>query len=247
MGPRTPCPDQMHLRMYFHEPAYTVDAATVRAHLEECEVCRAIVAGIAAGDTTPDTLADEAGSSPWQAMPPAEGTVVFRMSETGSGLEDANEHPNTLADPAVGRGGRPRPPADDPRSQIRARRGAGNESQNTLSDQAVDLARGAGLFSDTVEFIRAGGGAEPQSAADTTVLLPAGGAASGDSLGFSDSSQDKSPNGNNDSTGTCFIPPAHDSRRLAASRLGRFVALARRRGRIDRQPGHAGGCDCAGL
>ena len=56
MGPRTPCPDQMHLRLFFHEPPGTLEAESVRAHLEQCEVCRAIVAGLEAGDKNQNTL-----------------------------------------------------------------------------------------------------------------------------------------------------------------------------------------------
>ncbi len=223
MGPRTPCPDQMHLRMYFHEPAYTLDAASVRAHLAECEVCRAIVAGIAGADKTPDTLADVAADSAQQATPPEDGTIVFRMSETGAGLEDADEHQNTLADQYVDSRRRLRPAADTStiivrKSEIEARREAGDDCQNTLRDQAADLAEGTAPSSDTAEFVRARDGTEPQPAANTTVLWPAEAGGNGESLGFSQSPQDDRGEGKNDSTATCFIAPADESRSIASSR-----------------------------
>ncbi len=59
MGPSTPCPDQVHLQRFFHERANTPDTDSVRAHLEQCEVCRAIVAELEPGDTDLQTLAFE--------------------------------------------------------------------------------------------------------------------------------------------------------------------------------------------
>ena len=80
MGPRTPCPDQMHLRTFFHEPACTLEADSLRAHLEQCEVCRAIVAGLEGGEENHDTPAYEA-VVPAQPVPPSADTIeVFRVS-----------------------------------------------------------------------------------------------------------------------------------------------------------------------
>ena len=82
MDPRTPCPDQMHLWRFFHEPAGTPDADSVRAHLEECEVCRAIVAGLGAGDKNQDTVAYEAADPARPMLPSPDATEVFRVSSS---------------------------------------------------------------------------------------------------------------------------------------------------------------------
>jgi eukaryotic-like serine/threonine-protein kinase len=49
----------MHLRLFHREPACTLGADSVRAHLEHCDTCRAIVAGLENGDTSQNTLAYE--------------------------------------------------------------------------------------------------------------------------------------------------------------------------------------------
>jgi hypothetical protein len=94
----------MHLRLLFHEPACTLEADSVRAHLEQCEVCRAIVAGLEAGDKIQTTLADEgvglarrvleagdkyqttladAAADPApQVLPSADALEVFRVSSS---------------------------------------------------------------------------------------------------------------------------------------------------------------------
>ena len=87
MGLRTPCPDQMHLRLFFHEPGCTPEADSVRAHLEQCEVCRAIVAGLEAGDKNQNTLVDE-------GVVPAR-----RVVEAGNKIENTVAY--EAADPAL--------------------------------------------------------------------------------------------------------------------------------------------------
>ena len=38
MSRTTPCPDLMHLRLFFHKPASAPDAESVRAHVEQCKI-----------------------------------------------------------------------------------------------------------------------------------------------------------------------------------------------------------------
>jgi serine/threonine protein kinase/Tfp pilus assembly protein PilF len=132
----------MHLRMYFHEPAYTLDAASLRAHLAECEVCRAILAGIAAGDKTPDTLADDAMDSPQHMMPPADAgegsdlrTIVARVDVEGGQW-------NTLAEDAMDPERRVMPTGGGTTVFRMSRTGSGLEDafeyRNTLADEAAD-------------------------------------------------------------------------------------------------------------
>ena len=59
MGSSTECPDRMHLRKSLHEPNCTLEGDAVRMHIAQCEACRAIVAGLEAGDGTENTLVDE--------------------------------------------------------------------------------------------------------------------------------------------------------------------------------------------
>ena len=59
MGPATPCPQTKHLRMLLHGKVRVHEAGSVREHLEQCEVCRAIAERIEADDQVQNTLADE--------------------------------------------------------------------------------------------------------------------------------------------------------------------------------------------
>src|SRR5271166_3785018 len=112
MGPRTTCPDQMHLRLFFREPGCTPEADSVRAHLEQCEVCRAIVAGLEAGEKNQNTLADagvvparqvveagdknqntlayEAADPARLVMPSADTPEAFRMSTGDTAKSDSD-------------------------------------------------------------------------------------------------------------------------------------------------------------
>jgi eukaryotic-like serine/threonine-protein kinase len=112
MGPRTRCPDQMHLRLFFQKPARTLEADSVRTHLEQCEACRAIVAELEAGvknqttlayeavvparrvleaeDKNQTTLAYEAVVPARRVMPSADTMEVFRVS-TGDTAKSARD------------------------------------------------------------------------------------------------------------------------------------------------------------
>ena len=90
MGPRTPCPDQLHLRLFLHEPASALEADSVRAHLDECEVCRAIVAGLEGGDKNQNTLIGEAVVPARREILSADTMEVFRVS-TGDTAKSASD------------------------------------------------------------------------------------------------------------------------------------------------------------
>ena len=83
MSRSTPCPDLVHLRLFFHKPTFAPATDSVRAHLAQCEVCRAILAGFEVGDKAQNTLAFE-GVVPAKGLP-----------------EAADKHQNTLVDEAV--------------------------------------------------------------------------------------------------------------------------------------------------
>ncbi|MFI5455665.1 MAG: serine/threonine-protein kinase [Isosphaerales bacterium] len=112
MGPRSPCPDQLHLRLFFRAPVSTLEAESVRAHVEECEACRAIVAGLEAGDRIQNTLADQAVDPARRVIPSGDTMEVGRMSNNVAGPEAGDENRNTLADQAVNPALRVIPSAD---------------------------------------------------------------------------------------------------------------------------------------
>ena len=101
MSRRTPCPDLVHLRLFFHKPASAPEADSVRAHLAQCEVCRAILAGFEAGDGNKNTLADESVSASRRGMSSAETMQAFRQSEIAAGHAGGDTTPHTLADGAT--------------------------------------------------------------------------------------------------------------------------------------------------
>jgi len=70
----------VHLRKFFDEPACTLDADSVRAHLKQCEVCRAIMAGLEAGAEYQNTLADEVVDPARRAMQSADAIEAVGVS-----------------------------------------------------------------------------------------------------------------------------------------------------------------------
>ncbi len=90
MSRSPPCPDLVHLRLFFHKPTSFPAADSVRAHLAQCEVCRGIVAGLEAGDMNQNTLAQEAVVPARRVMPSADPMEVFRVS-TGDRAKSASD------------------------------------------------------------------------------------------------------------------------------------------------------------
>ncbi len=70
MGPRTPCPHPAHLRLFLNNKANADDTDSVRAHIEQCEACRATLAGFAGEASISGTLADTDSGSRRQAARP---------------------------------------------------------------------------------------------------------------------------------------------------------------------------------
>ncbi len=101
MSRRTPCPDLVHLRLFFHKPASAPDADTVRAHLAQCEICRAIMAGFEAGDGIMNTLADEPVFLTQRVASPAETVQLFGTSAIAAVSAGGDSTPQTLADAAT--------------------------------------------------------------------------------------------------------------------------------------------------
>jgi eukaryotic-like serine/threonine-protein kinase len=98
MSRSTPCPDLAHLRLFFHKPASAPQADSVRSHLAQCEVCRAIVAGFDAGDGNKNTLDDDSAFPARRGTRSAEAVQVLRQSEIAAGHDGGDTTPHTLAD-----------------------------------------------------------------------------------------------------------------------------------------------------
>ena len=112
MSRSTPCPDLVHLRLFFHKPTSFPAADSVRAHLAQCEVCRAIVAGLEAGDQNQSTLVDEAVVPTRRVVRSADAMELCRMSNIVAGLETGDKNQNKLAHEAVVPARRVMPSAD---------------------------------------------------------------------------------------------------------------------------------------
>ena len=99
------CPDLVKLRAYSRNPATAPATDSVRAHLESCEGCRALVAGFGPDDVKGNvqTLADEPGSLS-ERVAQADDTMHFFLPPkpaAGAGEQQAIEHSFT-SDAATG-------------------------------------------------------------------------------------------------------------------------------------------------
>jgi eukaryotic-like serine/threonine-protein kinase len=101
MSRNSPCPDLVQLRLFFHKPTAAAEADSVRAHLAQCEVCRAVLAGFEVGDGNKKTV-DDAPMGP--ALPEtssAETMQFVRRREIPSGQVVGDANLPTLADRAT--------------------------------------------------------------------------------------------------------------------------------------------------
>jgi hypothetical protein len=101
MSRSTPCPELAQLRLAFQMPAPSPEADFVRAHLAQCEVCRAIVAGFEVEDGDSNTLANESVFPAWRGTSSADTMQVVRRSEIAAGHVGGDTTPYTLADGAT--------------------------------------------------------------------------------------------------------------------------------------------------
>ena len=191
MGPRTPCPDQMLLRLLFHQPACTPEADSVRAHLEQCEVCRAIVAGLEAGDKNQSTLADEgvvsarrvveagdrnqntlayeAADPARQVMPSADTMEVFRVS-TGDTAKSASDATVWLP-VAAAENGETLQLSDS--LQVANRKGK-NDPTETCCFLSGDDSSQIGASDEMCYILSEGGSSQIGASDETGYILPAG-------------------------------------------------------------------------
>jgi len=202
MGPSTPCPDQMHLRLFFHEPSSTLDADSLRAHLEQCEVCRAIVAGLEPGDSNQNTLVAETASPARRDISSADASEVCRMS-------------NTAADPR-GQGTSQNTPADARAVNVSWPLDTGDKNRNTLADETSDTARHPLPSPGAREVVQPSSNAT-NSASDQTVFLPAGAVVNGQTLRASNPLPVANREGASESAETYCIVPGTDPSQIGSS------------------------------
>ena len=193
MSLTTPCPDLVHLRLFFHKPASAPKADFVRTHLEQCEVCRAVVAGFGAGDGNTNTLADAPVFPASQGTESADTVQVFRKCEIAAGPGGGMPAP-TPADIATMSDARPAGSPAVPRAHREV------ADQITMDDtRAVTsrtIARAGSLVSS---------GAKATSTSDATVFTSPGVSAN-DHFQLSGSAQAESIAASRESNETCYVP-----------------------------------------
>jgi serine/threonine protein kinase/tetratricopeptide (TPR) repeat protein len=152
---------------FFHAPAATLEADSVRAHLEQCEVCRAIVAGLEAEGKDRETLVDEAVDLARRPVLSAGAREVRRTSQIVNAVEVGDEGQHTVAYEAVG--------------PVRVME-AGDQDQKTVAYEGAGPARPVLPSAETMEVFRVSSSDTAQSAGDATVWLPVGAAENGETL-----------------------------------------------------------------
>ena len=106
MAPRTVCPDQLYLRLFFYQPTGTPEVDFLRAHVKQCEVCRAIVAELEGGDDrdSQSTWGDEQDAPVRPVMSAVDSSKVRgkNVVVVGRGVADHGEHPMAIDDAIAG-------------------------------------------------------------------------------------------------------------------------------------------------
>jgi eukaryotic-like serine/threonine-protein kinase len=206
MSLTTSCPDLVHLRLFFHKPAFAPEADSVRAHLEQCEVCRAVVAGFVAGDGNTNTLADAPVFPASRETASADTVQVFRKSEiaAGPGVGMSAPAPADMATMSDAR------PAGSP-AVPRAHREVADQAtmDDTRAVTSRTIARAVSLLSS---------GATSTSTSDATVFTSPGVSAN-DHFQLAGSVQAESIAASRESNETCYVPIAEKGGRAAASHL----------------------------
>ena len=215
MRASTPCPDPIHLRLFFYAPAHAIESNSLRAHVEQCETCRAIV-GELQGDYEPQRAQTERfvvrGQEPSSAestviLPPPNGAVQVEAGDhvehtlSDASLEEPGDASSSLAESTVIL------PAEKPKAEA----AEVDANQNTIADGTLAAGRPRGSSTDTGEFILSTGDDPSNSAADTSILLPPGASAGDESLGFSESTPAAKPGEESAFAATLMIAPGSGS------------------------------------
>ena len=167
MGPKTPCPHPIHLRMFVRAPAHAREADSVRLHLDQCDTCRAIASGFAAENSVQQTLADV------DPAPPRPPNRARDPSGAADSLIAGAEVQHTLGDENF------RLPGPPIRSQEVREKVAGATAANlqrTLGDQDLPPTRPVTRRQDpgdTITFLEADPGVRNTLADhDASAVLP---------------------------------------------------------------------------
>ena len=178
MRTTTPCPDPIHLRLFFYAPAHAIESKSLRAHVEQCENCRAIV-GELEGDYEPPRAQTERFVVRGREPSSAESTVILPPPNGAAQVEAGDQAEHTLSDASLAEPSDPSSslaestvilPAEKPKTED----ADVDANQNTIADGTLTAGRPLGSSTDTGEFMLTTGGDPSKSSADTSVLLPPG-------------------------------------------------------------------------
>ena len=211
----TPCPDPIHLRLFYYAPAHAIESKSLRAHVAQCETCRAIV-GELEGDYEPQYSQGEKYVVRGREPSSAESTVIIPPSNGAAQAEAGDQVEHTLSDASVEEPSGPSSsiaestvilPAEKPKTDA----AEVDANQNTIADGTIAPRRPMGSSSDTGEFVLTAGGDLSKSTQDTSILLPPGATARDESLGFSEATPGAKPGEENAFAATCVIVPGASS------------------------------------
>jgi eukaryotic-like serine/threonine-protein kinase len=167
----TPCPDLIHLRLFFYKPSSAPDAESVRAHVERCKTCRTILDGFEVGDGIRNTMADEPVSLTHLVASPADTIQSIPKSEFAAAPVGEHNSPHTLADGATMDDGR----SVGPRADVSPISLVGNGVTATSSTDATVFLSAGLSESDGFQFspsARVGNGEANSDFKETCFLLP---------------------------------------------------------------------------
>jgi eukaryotic-like serine/threonine-protein kinase len=95
------CPDPLHLRLFFNQRANPPESELLRAHVKQCEACRAIVAELDDIEDNDDTLADDTSPDHRPTSPTAETPASYPPYAFVAVRELGGGHRTKVANPSV--------------------------------------------------------------------------------------------------------------------------------------------------
>ena len=96
-APSTPCPDPIHLRLFYYAPAHATESNSLRAHVAQCETCRAIVGELEGADA-PRRVQTEKYVVRGREPSSADSTVIIPASNGAAQVQAGDQFQHTLSD-----------------------------------------------------------------------------------------------------------------------------------------------------
>ena len=216
----TPCPDQLHLRLFYHAQTDRREAELLRAHVGQCATCRAIVAELEDRYLPPTSSPDRSPASEQWIDVSAESTVILPLSDAAAEIEWPRDEGRKTR-PTVASAETPSEEGStDTTVIVTVREGTAkvaeaDPNQHTLADESDSPAAHVAASDDTSEFIPPSDGKEGPTKVQTVVAQPPESTRIDDSLGFSNAPPRASPQGEENPTGTRVMRSTDESRRSA--------------------------------